>query len=74
MNSTVNRLQRIIEKDRLILSKESAEMIKYDLGEVLKEYFTLTDGVELLVARGEKGYKITITASAEAVKSFGIIR
>ncbi|MBR6737064.1 MAG: hypothetical protein IKL82_01705 [Clostridia bacterium] len=74
MNKTSNRLKKIIENDRLILSRESAEMIRYDLKEVLIEYFNLIGEVDLLIERGDNGYKITVIATAEAVKSFGIIR
>ena len=74
MRTGARRLQNIIEKDRLILSRESAEMIRYDLTEVLKEYFTIGSPITFSVEQGEGGYKITVTAVAEAVKSFGIIR
>ncbi len=74
MRSSAKRLQNIIEKDRLILSRESAEMIRYDLREVLKEYFTLKSEITLSIERAEKGYKVTVTANADAIKSFGIIR
>ena len=74
MSASAKRLQKIIEKDRLIISRECAEMIRYDLKEVLKEYFTLDKEISLLIERGESGYNVTITASAEAIKSFGIIR
>ena len=74
MRSSAKRLQNIIEKDRLILSRDSAEMIRYDLREVLKEYFTLKSEITLSIERAEKGYKVTVTANADAIKSFGIIR
>ena len=74
MRTGAKWLQNVIENDRLILSRESAEMIRYDLSEVLKEYFSISEEINFLVEKGENGYKITVTARADAVKSFGIIR
>lgn len=68
------RLEQIIQKDRLLLSTETAEMICYDIKKVLNEYFNLLDGVTLKVDADTDCYFITINAKAEAIKSFGIIK
>lgn len=71
---TNKRLEEIIQKDRLLLSAETSEMICFDIKKVLKEYFNLLDGVSLKVSAGNDCYFIEINAKAEAIKSFGIIK
>ena len=69
-----DRLEKIIQKDRLLLSTETAEMICYDIKRVLSEYFNLLEGVTLKVDAESDFYFLTISAKAEAIKSFGIIK
>lgn len=68
------RLKSIIEKDRLLVSEETSEMIKYDLKNVLDEYFNLEEKIDLLVEAKKDEILITVTAKASAIKSFGIIK
>jgi hypothetical protein len=68
------RLEEIIQKDRLLLSSETSEMICFDIKKVLNEYFNLLDGVTIKVDANDDFYFIEINAKAEAIKSFGIIK
>lgn len=67
-------LKNIILNDRLMLSSDVSEMICFDLKKVLDEYFNLTGGVSISVEPESDSYKITVSASAVAIKSFGIIK
>ena len=73
MNS-VKRLKAIIESDRLLVSEDTSEMICFDLKNVLDDYFNLSSGVSLTVEPKKGEILITITAKAQAIKSFGIIK
>ena len=68
------RLQEIINSDRLLLSNDTSEMICYDLKTVLSEYFNLLGDVSISVEPEKDFYKISVTTSAVAIKSFGIIK
>ena len=67
-------LKSIILNDRLMLSKETSEMICYDVKRVLDEYFNLDGGINISVSPEKDCYLITITANAVAIKSFGVIK
>ena len=67
-------LKDIISSDRLMLSSDTADMICYDLKGLLSEYFNLDGGVNISVEPEKDCYKVTITAKAVAIKSFGIIK
>lgn len=67
-------LKSIILNDRLMLSKETSEMICYDVKRVLDEYFNLDGGINISVSPEKDCYFITITANAVAIKSFGVIK
>ncbi len=67
-------LKSIILNDRLMLSKETSEMICYDVKRVLDEYFNLDGGINISVSPEKDCYNITITANAVAIKSFGVIK
>ncbi len=74
MKKRENILKDIILNDRLMLSKDTSEMICYDLKNVLNEYFNLDGGVSICVEPEKDCYIITITARAVAIKSFGVIK
>ena len=74
MKRKESALNDIILNDRLMLSKDTSEMICYDLKNVLNEYFNLEGGVSISVEPDRDCYRITITANAVAIKSFGIIK
>ncbi|MBQ3235838.1 MAG: hypothetical protein IJA97_06755 [Clostridia bacterium] len=74
MKRKENALNDIILNDRLKLSKDTSEMICYDAYNLLSEYFNLDGGVNISVEAEKDCYKVTVTATAVAIKSFGIIK
>lgn len=74
MKENKKRLQEIIKNDRLLLSRDTSEMICYDLKKTLLEYFNLESGISLSVEPKSDCYEITIKATASAIKSFGVIK
>lgn len=74
MKENKKRLQEIIRNDRLLLSRDTSEMICYDLKKTLLEYFNLESGISLSVEPKSDCYEITIKATASAIKSFGVIK
>jgi hypothetical protein len=74
MRKKENLLREVILNDRLMLSRDTADMICYDLKTVLSEYFNLLGDVSISVEPEKDFYKITVITSAVAIKSFGIIK
>ncbi len=68
------RLQSVIEKDRLLISSDLSSLIEYDLTNLLQNYFNIEDKVTISVAPQKEYYQITILGKASGVKPFGIIK
>ena len=69
-----NRLGRIIENDRLMISQEVSGLIEYDLKNLLENYFNLSGKVTLSVTAMKDCYLVTVSAPASGVKPFGIVK
>ena len=74
MKSTGKRLKKIIESDRLMLSADTAEMICFDLKNLLNEYFNVESGVTISVEPKSECYYLTVNAKASGIKSFKVVR
>ena len=58
MRKRENLLREVILNDRLMLSRDTADMICYDLKTVLSEYFNLLGDVSISVEPEKDFYKI----------------
>ncbi len=72
--SKTSQLASLIESDRLLLSKDTAELIRYDLKRLLENYFSSVSNVDIEVLSENYNYKIIITGEASSIKSFKIIK
>ncbi|MBQ7643190.1 MAG: cell division topological specificity factor MinE [Clostridia bacterium] len=70
-NATLNetRIKSVIESDRFSATAQSLELIEKDLYKVLSDYFSITEKPSLKLCADEKGYKITVEAACNAIKS-----
>lgn len=68
------RLNSVIENDRLIISEDMSELISYDLKKLLDNYFNTEGNVKIEVVALKDSYKITVTAIAESIKPFALIK
>ncbi|MBR5439115.1 MAG: hypothetical protein IKV61_02740 [Clostridia bacterium] len=68
------RLNSVIESDRLIISGDMSELISYDLKKLLDNYFNTEGQVKIEVEALKDSYKITVTAIAESIKPFALIK
>ncbi len=74
-NEKINgRLKNLIEKDRLLLSKDVLALIEFDLYNLLNNYFNLSSNVNIDIKTLKDRYEITIKGDASGVKPFGIIK
>lgn len=70
MKSEIERLRRIVESDRTNFCADGADLIIKDLSLVLGDYFNLTAKPRMSVIPVSGGYKITVEATADAVRPF----
>ena len=69
-----SRLKNLIEKDRLLLSKDVLELIQFDLYNLLNNYFNLSSSVNIEIQTLKDRYELTIKTTASGVKPFGVIK
>ena len=67
------RLKNIIESDRLLIKEDFVSVVINDLNELLKDYFEIKEVPVLTILRERDGYKITVTAEANRIKSFSFL-
>ncbi|MBE5756439.1 MAG: hypothetical protein E7342_01435 [Clostridiales bacterium] len=67
------RLKNIIEGDRFLVKEDYVDLVVSDLYELLKDYFELKEVPVLTILRERDSYKITVTANANRIKSFGVL-
>ncbi len=70
MKKQLSRAKKIIENDRLGLVCGSEEIIRSDLENLLREYFSLTEPVKIEFSRTNDKIEITISATCSGVKRF----
>ena len=74
MKNSKSRLNSVIENDRLIISEDMSSLIEYDLKKLLDNYFNTEGHVKIEVVALKDFYKITVTACAESIKPFALIK
>ncbi|MBO5851207.1 MAG: hypothetical protein J6R29_02610 [Clostridia bacterium] len=74
MKNAKTRLKNIIESDRLIISEDMSLLIEYDLKKLLDNYFNTEGQVKIEVEALKDSYKIIVTATAESIKPFLLIK
>ena len=72
-SKNAERLNKVIEADRLNVSACASNLIVCDLDNLLKDYFELEKPPSIEILPCENGYKITVRAAATQIKSFRII-
>lgn len=70
----LRRLRSVIETDRLSLTCESLDLIAKDLSYVMEDYFNLTEKPKVSVSARNGEYVISVTAKADAVKAFSVMK
>lgn len=70
----LRRLRSVIETDRLSLTCESLDLISKDISYVMEDYFNLTEKPKVSVSARNGEYLISVTAKADAVKAFSVIK
>lgn len=74
MKKENQRLYKVIENDRLLISEETSSLISYDLKTLLNNYFNVEGKVHLSVLADKNSYKINVVCSASDIKSFKIVK
>ncbi len=74
MKNAKIRLKNVIENDRLIISEDMSSLIAYDLKKLLDNYFNTEGQVKIEVEALKDTYKIIVTATAESIKPFLLIK
>ena len=64
------RLETILEKDRLLVGKEYADLIASDVYKILADYMDLEGDVNLVIKKEDKNFSVSITATAKRLKTF----
>ena len=70
LSKNAERLNKVIEADRLNAGAFASDLIVCDLKELLSDYFELYNAPTVEIVPDENGYKITVTATASQIKSF----
>ena len=70
----LRRLRLVIETDRLSLTCESLDLISKDISYVMEDYFNLTEKPKVAVSVRNGEYLISVTAKADAVKAFSVMK
>ncbi len=70
----LRRLRSVIETDRLSLTCESLDLISKDISYVMEDYFNLTEKPKVSVSARNGEYLISVTAKADAVKAFSVMK
>lgn len=70
----LRRLRSVIETDRLSLTCESLDLISKDVSYVMEDYFNLTEKPKVSVSARNGEYLISVTAKADAVKAFSVMK
>ncbi len=70
----LRRLRSVIETDRLSLTCESLDLISKDISYVMEDYFNLTEKPKVAVSARNGEYLISVTAKADAVKAFSVMK
>ena len=64
------RLETILEKDRLSVGKEYADLIASDVYKILADYMEVVGDVNLSIKKENKNFAVSITATAKRLKTF----
>ena len=72
--ATAQRLQTVIDGDRLRLPEGYLSFIGYDIEKLLGDYFELSGSPQISVNGREGKYTVTVTAEAVRTKPFGILQ
>ena len=70
LSKNAERLNKVIEADRLNAGAFASDLIVCDLKGLLSDYVELTNAPTVEIVPDENGYKITVTATASQIKSF----
>lgn len=70
----LRRLRSVIETDRLSLTCESLDLISKDISYVMEDYFNITEKPKVSVSARNGEYLISVTAKADAVKAFSVMK
>ena len=70
MKKSCDKILEVIESDRFSLSKGASTMIEKDISRLLGEYFELSSLPILKITPAKGGYKITVEAECDRLKSF----
>lgn len=70
----LSRLKTVIESDRLSMTGENTALIVKDITAVLEDYFALSGEPELKIEAKNCEYRLTISVSATAIKSFSTLQ
>ena len=68
------RIQTIIDGDRLRLPNGYLSVIGYDLEKLLGDYFELSGSPHVSISGREGKYTVTVTAEAIRTKPFGVLQ
>ncbi|MBE7087465.1 MAG: hypothetical protein E7369_04105 [Clostridiales bacterium] len=68
--SEITRIKNLIENDRVNAGYDFSRMVESDLRRLLSDYFDLSSPVHLDVVRINDGLGVTITLTANRIKSF----
>ena len=64
------RLQSVIEKDRLTVGNDFANLLAEDLSEIFSDYMDYDGKVKVTVLRDGSNFKIEATVLAKRLKAF----
>lgn len=73
LSDNAMRTRDILSRERTLISEDCEKVIVRDLEKILSGYFRLCGGVNFKLERGET-IRISVTAEAEEIKPFGIVR
>lgn len=73
LSDNAMRTRDILSRERTLISEDCEKVIVRDLEKILSGYFKLRGGVSFKLERGET-IRISVTAEAEEIKPFGIVR
>lgn len=60
--------------DKSVLSDGCKSLVLQDLKHVLSRYFEVNGLPDLILSADGKGYRVTVTFSAELVKKFNVLK
>lgn len=68
------RIENLIEKDRLSVGSEFSSLFKHDLSKLFGEYAEIKEPLNVKLVRDGKDFIITVTAKAQRLKNFIVVK